>query len=78
MCIPNIKRGKITQYLLCALHIISMQEKSLYLSSSLSYAVALSALSSLQIRTLWLMNVKVKTSAHVLCVKNISSIFKKA
>ena len=68
----NIKRGKITQYLLCALHIISTQEKSLYLSSSLSYAVALSSLLYLVYRfvlcDLWMYNVK--TSAHVLCVKN--------
>ena len=77
MCIPNIKRGKITQYLLCALHIISTQEKSLYLSSSLSYAVALSSLLYLVYRfvlcDLWMYNVK--TSAHVLCVKNYIHFF---
>ena len=67
MC-NNIKRGKITQYLLCALHIISTQEKSLYLSSSLSYVVALSALSSLQIRTLWLMNVQCKCKNICSCI----------
>ena len=78
MCIPNIKRGKITQYLLCALHIISTQEKSLYLSLSLSYAVALSlSLLYLVYRfvlcDLWMYNVK--TSAHVLCVKNYIHLF---